>query len=181
MIPVKVLKISYHPESRSYAVILKEITGEKCLPVIVGSFEAQSIALAIEVVDTPRPLTHDLICDVITGIDGKLKTVKINHLKDGVFYAQMELESNIFGNRVIDARPSDAIAVALRLNSPILVAPRVLAEAGVKEDTLRNVKKPRNKPGLSLKALKKKLKKAVEEEEYEFAAKLRDKISNLES
>ena len=181
MIPVKVLKISYHPESRSYAVILKEITGEKCLPVIVGSFEAQSIALAIEVVDTPRPLTHDLICDVITGIDGKLKTVKINHLKDGVFYAQMELESNIFGNRVIDARPSDAIAVALRLNSPILVAPRVLAEAGVKEDTLRNVKKPRNKPDLSLKALKKKLKKAVEEEEYEFAAKLRDKISNLKS
>ena len=181
MIPVKVLKISYHPESRSYAVILKEITGEKCLPVIVGSFEAQSIALAIEVVDTPRPLTHDLICDVITGIDGKLKTVKINHLKDGVFYAQMELESNIFGNRVIDARPSDAIAVALRLNSPILVAPRVLAEAGVKEDTLRNVKKPRNKSDLSLKALKKKLKKAVEEEEYEFAAKLRDKISNLES
>ena len=107
--------------------------------------------------------------------------MKINHLKDGVFYAQMELESNIFGNRVIDARPSDAIAVALRLNSPILVAPRVLAEAGVKEDTLRNVKKPRNKPDLSLKALKKKLKKAVEEEEYEFAAKLRDKISNLES
>ena len=61
MIPVKVKKISYHPPSRSYAVILQEITGERCLPVIVGSFEAQSIALAIEVVDTPRPLTHDLI------------------------------------------------------------------------------------------------------------------------
>ena len=69
MVPVKVIKISYHPTSRSYAIILKEITGEKCLPVIVGSFEAQSIALAIESVDTPRPLTHDLICDVITGFD----------------------------------------------------------------------------------------------------------------
>ena len=83
MIPVKVIKISYHPTSRSYAVILKEITGEKCLPVIVGSFEAQSIALAIESVDTPRPLTHDLICDVLTGIDSLLKTVRINSLEDG--------------------------------------------------------------------------------------------------
>ena len=181
MIPVKVLKISYHPESRSYAVILKEIAGDKCLPVIVGSFEAQSIALAIEVVDTPRPLTHDLICDVITGIDGSLKTVRVSHLQDGVFYAQMELESDDIGNRIIDARPSDAIAVALRMNAPILVARRVLEEAGVKEDTLKNENQPRNKPNLSLKALKEKLKKAVEEEEYEIAAKLRDKISSLES
>ena len=77
MIPVKVLNISYHPESRSYAVILKEISGEICLPVIVGSYEAQSIALAIEVVETPRPLTHDLICDVITGIDA----VSYTHLR----------------------------------------------------------------------------------------------------
>jgi hypothetical protein len=181
MIPVQVLKISYHPESRSYAVILKEITGEKCLPVIVGSFEAQSIALAIEVVDTPRPLTHDLICDVITGINGKLKAVKVSHLKDGVFYAQIELESLEIGNRVIDARPSDAIAVALRMNAPILVAPNVLDLAGVNEGSLTETKIPTKKPTISLKGLKDKLKKAVEEEEYEMAAKLRDKISSIES
>ena len=181
MIPVEVLKISYHPESRSYAVILKEITGDNCLPVIVGSFEAQSIALAIEVVDTPRPLTHDLICDVITGIDGKLKSVKIHDLKDGVFYAQLELESEKIGNRIIDARPSDAIAVALRMNTSILVSPDVLKQAGVKEDTIKDVKKLSKKPDLSLKVLKEKLKTAIEEEEYEIAAKLRDKISNLES
>ncbi len=181
MIPVKVLKISYHPESRSYAVILKEITGEKCLPVIVGSFEAQSIALAIEVVDTPRPLTHDLICDVITGINGKLKAVKVSQLKDGVFYAQIELESLEIGNRVIDARPSDAIAVALRMNAPILVAPNVLDFAGVNEGSLTETKIPTKKPTISLKGLKDKLKKAVEEEEYEMAAKLRDKISSIES
>ena len=170
MIPVKVLKISYHPESRSYAVILKEISGEICLPVI-----------AIEVVETPRPLTHDLICDVITGIDGSLKTVRVSHLTDGVFYAQMELESDVIGNRIIDARPSDAIAVALRMKAPILVAPSVLKDAGVKEDMLKDAKKPRKKPEYSLEALKEKLKEAVEEEEYEFAAKLRDKISSLES
>ncbi len=168
MIPVKVLKISYHPESKSYAVILKEISGEICLPVIVGSYEAQSIA------------PHDLICDVITGIDGSLKTVRVSHLTDGVFYAQMELESDIIGNRIIDARPSDAIAVALRMKAPILVAPRVLKDAGVKEDMLKDTKKPRKKPEYSLEALKEKLKEAVEEEEYEFAAKLRDKISSLE-
>jgi len=160
---------------------LKEISGEICLPVIVGSYEAQSIALAIEVVETPRPLTHDLICDVITGIDGSLKTVRVSHLTDGVFYAQMELESDIIGNRIIDARPSDAIAVALRMKAPILVAPRVLKDAGVKEDMLKDTKKPRKKPEYSLEALKEKLKEAVEEEEYEFAAKLRDKISSLES
>ena len=157
MIPVKVLKISYHPESRSYAVILKEISGEICLPVIVGSYEAQSIALAIEVVETPRPLTHDLICDVITGIDGSLKTVRVSHLTDGVFYAQMELESDVIGNRIIDARPSDAIAVALRMKAPILVAPSVLKDAGVKEDMLKDAKKPRKKTRIFFRSFERKI------------------------
>jgi len=181
MIPVNVLKISYHPESRSYAVILKEITGEKCLPVIVGSFEAQSIALAIEVVNTPRPLTHDLICDLIKGIDATLSAVRINHLDDGVFFAQMELNSQKLGERIIDARPSDAIAVALRMNAPILVAKEIINEAGVGQDTLVSEKKLVKKPKLSLKALKVKLRDAIDEEEYEVAARLRDKISELES
>ena len=181
MIPVKVIKISYHPTSRSYAIILKEITGEKCLPVIVGSFEAQSIALAIESVDTPRPLTHDLICDVITGFDSLLKTVRISDLEDGVFYAQMEIESDSFGKRTIDARPSDAIAVALRMETPILVTSKVLKEAGVLEDSLTNDEPKEKKINISLEALKEKLKSAIEQEEYEVAARLRDKISDLES
>ena len=181
MIPVKVIKISYHPTSRSYAVILKEITGQKCLPVIVGSFEAQSIALAIESVDTPRPLTHDLICDVITGIDSSLKSVRISGLEDGVFYAQMEIESDSVGSRIIDARPSDAIAIALRMNTPILVTSKVLKEAGVPEDSLTNDEPKEKKVSISLKTLKQKLKSAIEEEEYEIAARLRDKISDLES
>jgi len=181
MIPVKVIKISYHPTSRSYAVILKEITGKKCLPVIVGSFEAQSIALAIELVDTPRPLTHDLICDVITGIDSLLKTVRINSLEDGVFYAQMEIESERLGDRIIDARPSDAIAVALRMNTPIFVSSKVLKEAGVTENSLTNNEPKAKTSTISLKTLKEKLKNAIEEEDYEIAAKLRDRISDLES
>jgi hypothetical protein len=165
----------------SYAVILQEITGERCLPVIVGSFEAQSIALAIEVVDTPRPLTHDLICDMITGINGELKTVKINNLSDGVFYAKMELETLEIGQKTIDARPSDAIAVALRMNTPILVAPDVMTEASVLEQTLTEDKAPNKKIKLSVDVLKEKLKSVIEKEEYEIAAKLRDKISEMES
>ena len=71
MIPVNVDKISYHPSSRSYAVLLKEENSEKVLPILVGSFEAQSIALALEFVETPRPLTHDLICEMIkNGVSG---------------------------------------------------------------------------------------------------------------
>lgn len=149
--------------------------------MIVGSFEAQSIVLAIEVVDTPRPLTHDLICDMITGINGELKTVKINNLSDGVFYAKMELETLEIGQKTIDARPSDAIAVALRMNTPILVAPDVMTEASVLEQTLTEDKTPNNKIKLSVDVLKEKLKSAIEKEEYEMAAKLRDKISEMES
>ena len=76
MIPVKVNKISYHSKSKSYAIILKEIEGKRCMPIIIGSFEAQSIALAIEEIEAPRPLTHDLICDFITALDVSLKAIK---------------------------------------------------------------------------------------------------------
>ena len=121
MIAVKVNKISFHPPSRSYAVILKEIDGERRLPVIVGAFEAQSIALALEYMETPRPLTHDLIGNIIKGIGSKLKTVKITTLKEGVFFASLEISGDGIGERSIDSRPSDALAVALRLQAPILV------------------------------------------------------------
>jgi len=149
--------------------------------VIVGSFEAQSIALAIETVDTPRPLTHDLICDMITGIKGELKTVKISNLSDGVFYAKMALETMEIGEKIIDARPSDAIAVALRMNTPILVSPEVMNEASVPEESLVKNKTPNKKVRISVDALKEKLKSAIEKEEYEMAAKLRDRISEMES
>jgi len=121
MIPVKVQKISFHPPSRSYAVILKEIQGERRLPVIVGAFEAQSIALALEFMETPRPLTHDLVGNIIKGVDGKLNAIMITELNEGVFYARLEISGECIGERSIDSRPSDALAVALRLQSPIFV------------------------------------------------------------
>ena len=180
MIPVKVTKISYHSESKSYAVILKEITGDKCLPVIVGSFEAQSIALAIETVDTPRPLTHDLICDLISGVDGVLNAVRINSLDEGVFFSQLEIESIKLGKRIIDARPSDAIAISLRENAPILISEKLIKNSSLEKNRNSKFKNKLKNKNL-LNRLKISLKNAVKNEKYEIAAELRDKIKKIES
>ena len=177
MIPVNVEKISYHTSSRSYAVLLKENDSDLVLPILVGSFEAQSIAMALEVVVAPRPLTHDLICDLIKKIDAELISVNISQLNDGVFYAKLKLMGSGFGTKIIDARPSDAISIALRLNAQIYVTPEIINEAGVnKKDINESIK-----PKYSIEDLELKLKKAVEKEEYEKAAKIRDKIKELDS
>ncbi|MDP6533015.1 MAG: bifunctional nuclease family protein [Candidatus Marinimicrobia bacterium] len=178
MIPVQVEKITYHPPSRSYAVILKEIDGDRQLPVIVGTFEAQSIALAMEYMDTPRPLTHDLIGNIFREIDAKLNAVKITELKDGIFYASLELKGKTIQDAVVDSRPSDALAVALRLEAPILVKMEVMNEAAVMDEgeTLEGIQE---EPELNL--LEQQLEKAIEEEEYERAARLRDKIKDIQT
>tara|TARA_B100002052_G_scaffold237461_1_gene221077 strand:+ start:945 stop:1484 length:540 start_codon:yes stop_codon:yes gene_type:complete len=179
MIPVNVDKISYHPSSRSYAVLLKEEKSEKVLPILVGSFEAQSIALALEVVETPRPLTHDLICEMIKKIDGKLISVYISKLNDGVFYAKLKIKGLKFGIKQIDSRPSDAISIALRLNAPIYVSPEVIKEAGVNQEDISE--ESSLTPKYSIEDLELRLKKAIEKEDYEKAAKIRDKLKELDS
>tara|TARA_Y100001970_G_scaffold269786_1_gene362810 strand:- start:1133 stop:1672 length:540 start_codon:yes stop_codon:yes gene_type:complete len=179
MIPVNVDKISYHPSSRSYAVLLKEEKSEKVLPILVGSFEAQSIALALEVVETPRPLTHDLICEMIKKIDAKLISVYISKLNDGVFYAKLKIKGLKFGIKQIDSRPSDAISIALRLNAPIYVSPEVIKEAGVNQEDISE--ESSLTPKYSIEDLELRLKKAIEKEDYEKAAKIRDKLKELDS
>ncbi len=182
MIPIKVTKISYHAQSRSYAIKLKEIAGKKQISLIVGSYEAQSIALAIESVKTPRPLTHDLLCNILSEIDGDLKDVRIYDLQEGVFYAQLDISSKTLGEKIIDSRPSDAIAVALRMKKPILVSKKVFDEAGILEEkNIINNNKNIKETYLSIDELKNKLNNAIEKEDYEDAAKLRDKISELRS
>ena len=182
MIPVNVNKISYHYKSRSYAVILEEIEGTRCLPVVIGSFEAQSIALAIESVETPRPLTHDLICDFILAMDVSLKSVNISTLNDGVYFSEIKFDSDGKGEQNLDARPSDAIAVALRMQIPIFVSKKVFDQSSVDEDTLLKEKHNRNKNimKISILELKEKLDIAIIKEKYELAAILRDKINKLE-
>ena len=183
MIAVKVNKISFHPPSRSYAVILKEIDGERRLPVIVGAFEAQSIALALEYMETPRPLTHDLIGNIIKGIGSKLKTVKITTLKEGVFFASLEISGDGIGERSIDSRPSDALAVALRLQAPILVEEDVMSEASMLSDISSEEEEVLDSADWapSLNSLEKRLQEAIDGEEYERAAKIRDQIKEIKA
>jgi|TARA_Y100000310_G_C20511456_1_gene729084 hypothetical protein len=177
MIPVKVQKISFHPPSRSYAVILSEINGTRKLPVIVGAFEAQSIALALESMDTPRPLTHDLIGLLIKEVEANLVAVRITSLEEGVFYATLDINGKITGKRSVDSRPSDAIAVGLRMQAPIMIAEKLFDEAGIENED-------EDIPGetstsLSVKELEDRLQVAVEGEKYEVAAKIRDQIKEL--
>ena len=177
MIPVKIQKISYHHPNRSYAVILKEIEGNRKLPVLVGAFEAQSIAMAMEFMETPRPLTHDLIVNLINGIDGKLSSVKITKLEGGIFYSILDIDCDDIGHREIDSRPSDALAIAIRMHSPILVADEVMKEGILLEDELDE--EIQNEPEIQL--LENQLQKAIDKEDYEIAAKIRDKIKEIES
>ena len=177
MIPVKVQKISFHPPSRSYAVILSEINGTRKLPVIVGAFEAQSIALALESMNTPRPLTHDLIGLLIKEVEANLVSVRITNLEEGVFYATLDINGKITGKRSVDSRPSDAIAVGLRMQAPIMIAEKLFDEAGIED--VHDDTPGETSSSFSVKELEDRLQVAVEGEKYEIAAKIRDQIKEL--
>lgn len=173
----------------AYALILKEVNGPRRLPIIIGAFEAQSIALEMEGIKPPRPLTHDLLKNVIDSLGTTVSEVFINELRDGTFYARITLDS-----QEIDSRPSDAIALAVRCSVPIYVADKVMEEAAFipeNEDPDRlpgetpeplTPTKEKSKPKLTkLEELEMQLKEAIAKEEYERAAKLRDEIRKLQA
>ena len=108
-------------------VLLKELDGARYLPIWLGAAEATAIAFAQQAVLPPRPLTHDLFKDVLMQLGAKLNNIYLTELKDGVFYAQLNFE----GGPEISARPSDAIALALRIGAPILASEDLLDEAGI--------------------------------------------------
>lgn len=116
------------PTSESPVVVLQDEAREVFLPIWIGSFEASAIALRIEGVEAPRPMTHDLLAKVIQDGGLELTDARVSALREGTFYAELEFQSN-GASMVIDARPSDAIALALRLQCPIRVAADVLEEA----------------------------------------------------
>lgn len=184
MIPVEVTRISFYPPSKGYAVVLQEIGGERRkLPVIVGSFEAQAIALAMEKVDTPRPMTHDLLSTILEEVEVDVKVVVITHLSDGTFYAGIRIDLDGKDETEIDSRPSDAIAIALRLGAPIFVAEEVLEEAGIEDDEDSVVSFEELVHGHDSnrrRILEQKLQAAIDEEEYEKAAEIRDQLGTLQ-
>jgi hypothetical protein len=128
MLEMKVKGLTLDPLTNMPIVILKDLEEERALPIWVGIFEANAIALEMESVPTPRPMTHDLIKNILEGIQAEVSRIVINDLQDNTFYAVILLSFN--GTEVtIDSRPSDAIALALRVDAPIFVAKKVLDEA----------------------------------------------------
>ncbi len=128
---VEVKRISYYPPSKGYAVLLQEKDSDRSLPIIVGSSEAQAIALYLEGVDMPRPMTHDLLINVLENLEGEINRVTIARISKGTFFAEIEVSNPQIGEMIIDARPSDAIAIALRTLSPIYVSDEVMGAAGI--------------------------------------------------
>jgi len=128
LIQMTVRGIALDPITNMPIIILKDVEERKALPIWVGIFEANAIALELEKVSTPRPMTHDLMRSILDGLGVNVRQVTINDLKDNTFFAVIELSRN--GAVInIDSRPSDAIALALRVNAPIFVTEEVLAQA----------------------------------------------------
>lgn len=195
LVPLKIKGISYsQTQNGAYALVLTEIEGERKLPIVIGAFEAQSIAIALEKdIKPPRPLTHDLFKSFAQRFDIQLKKVIIHKLVDGVFYASIVCHKD-GQEEVLDARTSDAIALALRFDTSIFTYESILEQAGiildVKEADPKKIeayKQPQQLPQdtkadptlskLSLEKLKEALEQAVQMEDYEYAAAIRDEIS----
>ncbi len=190
MVEVRVNGI-FMTQTQASGIILKEQDGQRALPIVIGEYEAQSIALALENLKPPRPITHDLTANILETLGIEMEQVIITELKDNTYYAIIKLTyaGQLFE---IDSRPSDAIALALRLGTPIFVDDMVMEQASYipeeeEEGETFGPTKTAKKSYLhhskedELELLREQLKKAVENEEYEKAAKIRDKIKRIES
>ncbi len=192
-VQVEILGLSASPSTGgAYALLLKEVFGARRLPIIIGSFEAQSIALEIEGIKPPRPLTHDLLKNMIDLLGGTISEVIINELRDNTFFAKIKIEVSSLSNE-IDSRPSDAIALAVRTGAPLYVAEEVMKIAAFipssdDKDEIddqfmgkETEKKEPVRPGheTRLAQIQDQLREAIEKEDYERAAKLRDEIKKL--
>jgi hypothetical protein len=191
-VDLKFLRITYsHTHAGAYALILAEVHGDRRLPIIIGGVEAQAIAIQVENIKPARPLTHDLFKNLSDTLGIRLKEVIINDLVEGIFHAKLVLEQD--GREVeIDARSSDAIALALRFECPIFSYEFILSAAGLKVDdgdeekpegeAVEKVEKPEKKgiKGATLDDLKEMLDEALNDEDYERASKLRDEIKRRE-
>lgn len=206
LVKLSIKGISYsQTQNGAYALILNEIDGERKLPIVIGAFEAQSIAIALEKeIKPPRPLTHDLFKNFAERFDIVVKQVIIHKLVDGVFYSSIICERDKI-EEIIDARTSDAIALALRFNAPIFTYKNILDKAGIYlksnttdgnsatqeiDDVLSNPdtfgREESNQSGStyskhSMQELNELLDQSVSQEDYEKAAKIRDEISKREA
>ncbi|MCX6991762.1 MAG: bifunctional nuclease family protein [Kiritimatiellaeota bacterium] len=183
MILVNIMNVSL--SNMGFVIFLRgrTDTDKRTLPIFIGIPEAQAIALHLDHVTVPRPLTHDLLKTVMDNLECRMKRAEICALRENTFFAKLILEWNGVESE-IDARPSDAIALALRFTAPIYVAEEVMETAGViLDETTGSGMSPNAVPPhprlAPVEALKQKLDKAVAEERYEDAAALRDELKKL--
>ncbi len=187
MIPVEIVNVALL--NKRFVIFLKGPTDKRALPIFIDDQQAQSIVVQINKVDIPRPLTHDLFKSVLDTIGCEMMRVEVSDLIDDTFYARLVLD---FKGKILDfdARPSDAICLALRFGAPMYVDEKVLDKAGIiiSEETGEQEPEPaaayekqeEDAPEPSTADnLKKRLDKAIEEERYEDAAKLRDELKKL--
>lgn len=186
---------SSQSQTSSFALVLGETEGNRRLPIIIGMFEAQAIAIEIEKIIPNRPMTHDLFKSFASNFHFTVEEIIISDLKEGVFFAKIVCSDGL-KRMEVDARPSDAIAIGLRFDSPIFTYENILAEAGIvltdeAEDEGAEVKPEKAKArkevttskksddlkNFSVERLHELLKEAIDKEDYERAAKVRDEIS----
>ena len=198
LVELTIKGISYsQAQSGAYALILSEVEGNRNLPVIIGAFEAQSIAIGLEKeINPPRPITHDLMAQCFERYKIVVKQIIIHKLVDGVFYSSLICECDEI-EEIIDARTSDAVALSIRFDAPIFTYENILSKAGFTEGAqsggtgqndenwIKNFIEEQNPeknvmgnlPKVQTKELKKLLDQLVKKEDYEGAAKVRDELS----
>lgn len=194
-VQLDIVGLSYsQTQSGAYALVLSELEGNRRLPVIIGGFEAQAIAIELEGMTPSRPLTHDLFKSFSEEFDFDVKEVIIYNLIEGIFFSKL-ICANKEGKEVeIDTRTSDAIAIAVRFNCPIFAYEFILSSAGIlleEEEEIDDdnfdagdgmvIQLDSGKKEESIEDLEKSLQAAIENEDYEKASKIRDEISKRQS
>lgn len=182
---------SNHSQSGSFTLVLGEVNGTRRLPIVIGMFEAQAIALEIEKIIPNRPMTHDLFKSFASGFNYEIERIVITDMKEGVYYAKIQSKSDLVTTE-IDARPSDAIAIAIRFGCPVFCTEKAMSEGAVEHYEVEGSeeKSPEKQPSqkfvtkkepslkdFSLDKLNQMLDKAIGNEDYERAARIRDEIN----
>jgi bifunctional DNase/RNase len=198
-IQVDILGLSINPNSqRAYALLLKEVDGPRRLPIVIGEPEAQAIANELEGVRPQRPMTHDLLRSVIETLGASVKEVLISEIKEGTFYAKILFE---YSDLEVDARPSDAIALAVRCGAPLYISEEIMDEVSLRAEDIQEIdaeqpgeesedheaaspaqqREAPTQPLTERQRLEQELDQAIKVEDYEAAARIRDDLQRLAS